>query len=192
MFMQRGQRSYKLYLDVSNLHSLSVLLLSEFLVLLSSSFLLFSQLISLNLFSLHSVDSFAQNSLVLILVTLGGKVEVVMAIKRGYLLFASLNQVITYACRFSFGLYIFWAIFSRLFVFWSREPFGGFWLPWYPFSYRDQCVCLFIHFKHPVRVFSMLTFSLGEIVGSCSSSRVDGDVSSDDETILDELSDAHS
>ena len=67
-------------LDVE-LQFLSLLSLSKFLVLLSSCFLLFSQLISLNLFSLHFVNTFDQDSLVFILITFAGQVEMMVSKK---------------------------------------------------------------------------------------------------------------
>jgi len=148
------------HLNVSNLHSLGVLLLSEFLVLLSSSFLLFSQLISLNLFSLHSVDSFNQDSLVLVLVTLGGKVEVMVNVLIDFLLGSILSEESSEDSLSSDPENL---LGSSGFL--GTSSFTG---------------------------TSVSAFSLSKIVGSCSCSRVDGDVSSDDETILDELSDAHS
>jgi len=160
MMMKRGWRSYKSYLNISNLHSLGVLLLSEFLVLLSSGFLLFSQLISLNLFSLHSVDSFDQDSLVLVLVTLGGKVEVVVDMLVDFLLGSILSEESSEDSLSSDPENLLGGS-----GFLGTSSFTG---------------------------TSVSAFSLGEIVGSCSCSRVDSDVSSDDETILDELSDAHS
>ena len=148
------------HLNVSNLHSLSVLLLSEFLVLLSSSFLLFSQLISLNLFSLHSVDSFNQDSLVLVLVTFGGEVEVVIYMLVNFLLGSVLSEESSQDSLSSDPENLL-----------GSSGFLG---------------------TLSLTGTSVSAFSLSKIVGSCSSSRVDGDVSSDDETILDELSDAHS
>ena len=103
--LHKTARMRKHCLDVGNLHSLGVLLLSEFLVLLSSGFLLFSKLISLNLFGLHFVDGFDQDSLVLELVTLGGKVEVVVTRKTSF--FLPSEEFYTCAYRFSFGLYTF-------------------------------------------------------------------------------------
>jgi len=65
----------KLLLGVMNTSSLVGLSLSGFGVLGSSSFSLFSQLISLNLLALLLVDGFNQDSLVLELVTLAGHIE---------------------------------------------------------------------------------------------------------------------
>ena len=152
--LHKTARMRKHCLDVGNLHSLGVLLLSEFLVLLSSSFLLFSQLISLNLFSLHSVDSFNQDSLVLVLVTLGGKVEVMMAIKRGYFLLALINSSY-YICLSIF----FWALYFlsnllKTLCLLIQRTFWGVLASLVPFLLPGP-VCLPIHplFSHKRRRF---------------------------------------
>jgi len=44
--------------------------------------------------------------------------------------------------RFSWLLYIFWVIFSILFIYESITLLLAFLILWYPFFYRNQCVCL--------------------------------------------------
>jgi len=139
--LHKTARMRKHCLDVSNLHSLGVLLLSEFLVLLSSSFLLFSQLISLDLFGLHFVDGFNQDSLVLELVTLGGKVEV-MVTKSVIIL---LGWEILYMCLsiFFWALYFLRSLLKTL-VLLIQRTFWGVLASLVPFLLPGP-VCLPIH-----------------------------------------------
>jgi len=140
--------------------SLGLLSLSEFGVLLSSGFLLSSQLLNSDLLSLALVDGFDQDSLVLELVTLGLNVEFVVLMLIDLLL---------------------GSIFSQKS---SKDSLSS-----HPEDLSGHSGFLG---TSSLTLTTMSAFSSGFVVGSCSGSRVDSDVSLDDDTILDELSNTHS
>ena len=174
------------YLGGLSESSLGHLSLSGFGILLSSSFLLFSQLVGLNLFGLGLVDGFNQDSLVLELVTLAFHVEFVIAI---LIIF---YQTKTYRCLSIFlaALYFLNSLLRTLCLLIQRI-FLGILASLVPLL-LPRPVCLPIYRLAHLCSLNSLTLSLSFKVGSCSSSGVDSNVSSDDETILNELSDAHS